>query len=121
MDALDNLNLTTCSIDMGFAPKDHDRAVHLLLSVAGAIRAKRGCRTCRVGMEAAEEGQVHYQEEWDSEDAFRRHVESAQFRPVFVAMEMCTEAPRVVIGMLSGQCGLEYLRLLRESGGAPAE
>jgi quinol monooxygenase YgiN len=121
MDSTYGVSLATCSIDMRFAPKDVDRAVQLLLSVTGHTQAKRGCRACRVGMEAAEKGLVHYREEWDSENAFQRHVQSEEFRRVLVAMDLCCEEPQIVIGNLSGHRGMEYLRQLREKEVTTAE
>ena len=117
MDSSDRLSLATCSIDMHFPSKDVDHAVQLLLSVRGNIQAKRGCRACDVGMEAAEPGLVHYHEEWESAEVFHRHVRSEEFRRVLIAVDLCSEEPRIVVGNLSGHSGMEYLGKLREEGG----
>ena len=109
--------LTTCSIDMRFGSKDLDHAVRLLLSVKESIQAKHGCRECRIGMDAADPGLVHYREEWESEEVFHRHVRSEEFRRVLIAMDLCCEEPRIVTGDLSGHIGMEYLRKLREEEG----
>jgi len=113
----DRLTLTACSIDMRFLPKDVDDAVRLLLSVKENIQAKRGCRACRVGMDASDTGLVHYLEEWESEDAFTHHVQSEEFRRVLIAVDLCSEEPRIVAGNLSGHVGMGYLRKLREEDG----
>ena len=114
MDSSDRLNLATCSIDMRFASKDVDHAVQLLLSVKGNIQAKRGCRACGVGKEADDAGLVHYREEWESAEAFHQHVRSEEFLRVLIAMDLCCEEPRIVVGNLSGHVGMAYLRDLRE-------
>ena len=114
MDSNDKLTLMTCVIDMRFDPKNVDRAVRLLLSVKGSIQRKHGCRACDVGMEAADVGLVHYREEWESEETFHRHVQSEEFRRVLIAVDMCCEEPRIVVGELSGQFGMKYLRKARE-------
>ena len=114
MDSSDRLNLATCSIDMRFASKDVDHAVQLLLSVKGNIQAKRGCRACGVGVEADDAGLVHYREEWESVEAFHQHVRSEEFLRVLIAMDLCCEEPRIVVGNLSGHIGMAYLRELRE-------
>ena len=111
------LSFATCSIDMRFDPKDVDHAIRMLLSVRGSIQAKRGCRACEVGMEASEPGLVHYREEWETEDVFHQHVQSEEFRRVLIALDLCCEAPRIVVGNLSGHSGMEYLRKLREEVG----
>jgi quinol monooxygenase YgiN len=114
MESNDTLRLATCSIDMRFASKDVDHAVQLLLSVQGNILTKRGCRACDVGIEAAEPGLVHYHEEWESGEAFHQHVQSEEFRRVLIAVDLCCEEPRIMVGNLSGHSGMEYLRKLRE-------
>ena len=117
MDPGNRLSFATCSIDMRFDPKDVDHAIRMLLSVRGSIQAKRGCRACEVGMEASEPGLVHYREEWESEDVFHQHVQSEEFRRVLIALDLCCEEPRIVVGNLSGHSGMEYLRKLLEEEG----
>lgn len=114
MDSNDRLTLVTCVIDMRFALKDVDRAVRLLLSIKGSIERKHGCRACDVGMEASDAGLVHYREEWESEKLFHRHVQSEEFRRVLIAVDMCCEEPRIMVGNLSGQIGMAYLLKVRE-------
>jgi quinol monooxygenase YgiN len=115
MESGDKLSLSTCSIHMRFKPKDVDNAVGLLLFVQGSIRAKRGCHACEVGMEAADPGLVHYREEWESGEAFLMHVQSEEFRRVLVALDMCCEEPRIVVGNLSGRSGMSPLLEMREN------
>ena len=126
MDSSERLSLATCSIDMRFSSidtrvpsKEVDRAVRLLLSVKGNIQAKRGCRACGVGVEADDAGLVHYREEWESAEAFRQHVRSEEFRRVLIAMDLCCEEPRIVVGNLSGHIGMAHLRTLREPDLSP--
>jgi len=114
VDTADSLSLATCSADMHFPVEDVDRAVRLLLSVKGDILTKRGCRSCDVSIEAADAGVVHYREEWESAETFHEHVRSEEFRRVLIAMDMSSEDPRIVVGNLSGHCGMAYLRELRE-------
>jgi quinol monooxygenase YgiN len=116
MNSADRLTLMTCSIDMRFAPKDADQAVLLLLSVKENIQSKHSCHDCRVGLDASDTGLVHYQEEWESNDAFHQHIQSEEFRRVLIAVDLCIEEPRIVIGNLSGKMGFAYLRELREEG-----
>jgi quinol monooxygenase YgiN len=115
MESSDGINFATCSIDMRFEPKDVDHAVRMLLSVRGSIQAKRGCRACEVGNEASEPGLIHYHEEWESEDVFRHHVRSEEFRRVLIALDLCCEEPRIVFGNLSGRTGMADLLKLREN------
>jgi len=116
MSSNDKVTFTTCSIRMHFASKDTDHAVRLLLSVRGNIQGKRGCRDCRVGMDADDAGLVHYVEEWDSAGDFHQHLQSEEFRRVLIALDLCCEEPRIVVGNLTGEIGMAYLRKLREEG-----
>ena len=45
--------------------------------------------------------------------AFRKHLRSEEFRRVLMAMDMCCEEPKVLVGNLSGGSGMDYLRELR--------
>jgi len=109
-------SLVTCSIDMRFAPNDVDQAVQLLLSVSGSIQAKRGCHACKVWIDAADGGVIHYSEEWESREAFHQNIRSEEFRRVLIAVDMGCEEPQIVVGNLSGQSGMAYLLQLRETG-----
>jgi quinol monooxygenase YgiN len=112
-------SLVTCSIDMRFTPQDVDDAVQLLLSVSGSIQAKRGCHACRVWIDAADAGVIHYSEEWESREAFHRNVRSEEFRRVLISVDMGCEEPQIVIGNLSGQGAMAYLLQLRENAIEP--
>jgi quinol monooxygenase YgiN len=114
MDSTGMLTLATCMFDMRFAPKDVDVAVRLLLSRRGSILAKGHCRGCNIWVDAADADLVRYCEEWDSQEAFQHHLRSEEFRRVLIALDMCIEEPRVVVGNLSAGIGMGYLRLLLE-------
>ena len=119
MDSGDRLTLAICSIEMRFDPKNVDHAIRLLLSVRGSIQAKRGCRVCEVGMEASDPGLVHYREEWETEDVFHQHVQSEEFRRVLIALDLCCEEPRIVVGNMSGRTGMADLLKLRKNVAIP--
>lgn len=105
--------VVTCAVTMHFSPGELERAVQVLRSVVGHVQTKAGCRACTVARDVAEDGWVHYFEEWESATPFHQHVRSEEFRSVLVAMDMCCEEPRAVVGTLSGHRGLEYLSKLR--------
>ena len=111
----DSLNLKMCSIIMHYSPEKLDAAAQLLFSVVGQIEVKQGCRSCRVGRCVGGDNCIDYQEMWDSEKAFRRHIRSEEFHRVLAAMDLCDEEPRVMIGSLTGNSGIEFLRKLRGS------
>jgi quinol monooxygenase YgiN len=103
----------TCLICMRFSPGDVARAIKMLHSSVGTTEAKRGCLTCSVARDTADENLVRYSEMWDSEPEFRRHVQSEEFRRVLTAMDMCCEEPQVLVGGRSGRDAMEYLQVLR--------
>ena len=67
-----------------------------------------------VSRDASDPCRIRYSETWTSGPPFRIHVRSEEFRPVLVALDMCSEEPVVTIGELAGRTGIEYLRELRE-------
>ncbi len=109
----DPLNLKTCSIIMHYSPDMVDAGVQLLSSVIGQIEVKPGCRSCWVGRSVGEESRIDYQELWDSEKAFLRHIRSEEFQRVLTAMDLCDEEPEIMIGTLQANCGIEFLSRLR--------
>lgn len=114
MDSDDRLTLTTCFIDMRFSPGEAEHATRLLLSIKGSIQAKHGCHACEVGIAAADASLIHYHEEWESGEAFHQHIQSEEFQRVLIAMDLCIEEPRILVGNLSGHCGMASLRKLLE-------
>jgi quinol monooxygenase YgiN len=106
--------VVTCSIEMRFLPNGVNDAVRLLVSAIEPTEATPACRKCSVARDAIEEGIVHYTEEWESEEAFQRHLQSEVFRRVLTAMDMCCEEPRVTVGKLTGRSGIAHLQELRE-------
>jgi quinol monooxygenase YgiN len=110
-----HLGLVACVIDMHFLPHNVEQAIQLLVSTIGSTEAKPECRECVVARDASDDLRIRYSEAWDSESAFRRHLQSSEFRRVLTAMDMCQEEPGVTIGSLSGRSGMAYLQELRET------
>lgn len=94
---------------MSFAPETREQAIRILTSSVGRIEAKQGCEECMVSRDALAEGHVRYSETWESESSFRKHVRSEEFRRVLLAMDMCSQEPRVAVGSVTGQEGLAQL------------
>ena len=111
----------TLVVDMCFAPEARDQAISVLTSGTGRTEAKRGCMECMVSQDALVEEHVRYSEKWESESFFRRHVRSEDFRRVLLAMDMCSQEPRVAVGSVTGQEGLAQLeKWLKETPGEEA-
>lgn len=103
----------TCSIDMRFLRSELAQGVQLLVSAVEPTEATPGCKKCSVARDAADDGVVHYNEAWDSDAAFQRHLHSEAFHRVLLAMDMCSEEPKVTVGDLRGRSGIAYLEELR--------
>jgi quinol monooxygenase YgiN len=106
-------NLTTCAIAMRFEAAQVVQAIRVLRSAIEPIRVKHGCRSCHIARDGDEEGVLRYTEEWSSEEAFRQHVQSAEFWPILIAMDLCSTEPQVRIGNLAVRGGLDLLLQLR--------
>ena len=115
MDNTQVMKLATCSIQMQFAAADLVRAIELIRSAMEPIRVKPGCRDCQISKDVEEAGTLRYNEEWTSAEAFRQHVQSEDFWPILIAMDLCSTEPQVRIGDLVMRGGLRFLLGLRES------
>lgn len=103
-------------VELHLQPEVLEQAVHLLVSGIECTEAVPGCCLCAVTQDVGGKAQrVFYREEWESEPAFVRHLQSEEFRRVLTVMDMCSSEPLVRIGDLSGRSGLDYLRELRGS------
>jgi quinol monooxygenase YgiN len=100
---------------MRFSAQQFPQALELLLSAAGPIKAKPGCRTCRVGSDLADSSVIHYLEEWDSEEAFYHNVNSADFWRVLLAMDLCSGEPEVAVGDATVTLGMDAMRRIRHA------
>ena len=107
------MTLAVCSIEMRFDAQTLPRALDLLRSAAGPTRVKRGCRSCHVSQDVMDENTVRYGEEWETLEAFRRHIRSDEFWPVLLAIDLGSQTPRVTVGSASPDQGVEILRALR--------
>lgn len=104
----------TCSIDLHLVPTDAGKGMLLLRSVVGYTRSLPGCLGCVTWCDASECEWLHYSETWTTEEAFRRHVQSARFRPVLMVLDMASEEPQVMVGKVYPTGGLSYLLSLCE-------
>jgi len=111
------IKVMTCSVILHLPLLEVDNALQLLQSVKARIQAKPGCLLCLVTRNANEDDCLYYNEKWESEAAFRRHVQSDEFQRVLIAMDLCREEPQIEVGELLGHSGIEYLRQLRETMG----
>jgi quinol monooxygenase YgiN len=111
----------TCSITMHLPLREVENALELLQSVRVRVQVKPGCLLSLVTRNANDADCLYYTEKWESEAAFRRHVQSDDFQRVLIAMDLCREEPQIVVGKLLGHSGIEYLRQLRETPGAKVQ
>jgi quinol monooxygenase YgiN len=114
MNTSPELRVMTCSITLHLPLREVDDALRLIQSARVRIQAKPGCMLCLLTRNANEEDCLYYTEKWESEAAFRRHVQSDEFQRVLIAMDLCREEPQIVVGELLGHSGIEYLRQLRD-------
>jgi quinol monooxygenase YgiN len=104
--------LLVLTFSMRFPTKRMDSALQLLLSEIQQIQAKHGCLSCTLSLDISEEGLIYYREEWVVENSFQKHIRSEEFHRILVAMDLCAEEPRIMIGSLKAQFGMEFLHQL---------
>jgi quinol monooxygenase YgiN len=109
----DRSNGPVYTFTMFFGRENLAAALQLLRTAVGPIRAKAGCRSCTVSQDVSDEAAVRYTEEWDSAESFRRHVNSNEFWPILMTLDLCCKPPEVRMGTCASSSAVELLRKLR--------
>ncbi len=86
-----------------------------LHSVASAIRPTPGCLRCAVCTDIDQGGTVRYVEDWDSEDALRRRLVSANFEPLSMLIEDVSRPPRIEFTLAGGYRRADFLDEVRHA------
>ena len=103
----------TCTIGMQFEASQVGPALELLRTAIPTIRRKRDCCSCYLVRDAENERTLRYIEEWTSAEAFNGHVQSDDFWPILLAIDLCATRPEVRIGEVAVRGGLDALLQLR--------
>ena len=89
--------------------------IDVLESVKVAIANLYDCLECSVAVEAGEDDQVCYMEQWRTREALDRHLRSPLYGRVLEAMELSRIPPEVTFFKVSKIGGLELVGRVRVS------
>jgi quinol monooxygenase YgiN len=97
-------------------PLGQTRALTIALhSVAEATRGTRGCDSCSVLTDIGNRGEVHYTEEWITEDDLRERLRSDTFDSLFTLIDDATPPPRIVFTLAQETRGFDFVEEVRAS------
>jgi len=94
-------------------PEKRVEILRILASVKGPVIALGACLDCHVCEEERGEGMILYLEQWNSWEAFMRHLRSELFGRILEAMELSREMPDVVFYDVSAVKGMDLLNAVR--------
>ena len=89
--------------------------IDVLESVKVVIANLPDCLECSVAVEAEEDGQVFYMEQWRTREALDRHLRSPLYSRVLEAIELSRTVPEIAFFEVSGVGGLELVEKARVS------
>lgn len=95
------------------APGMRVEILRILASVKGPVIAQGACLDCYVCEEERGEGIILYLEQWNSWEAFIRHLRSEPFGRILEAMELSREMPKVCFYEVSALKGMELIKAVR--------
>ena len=92
-----------------------EQLIHALRFLALPTSFESGCLGCRVSTDDTDESLVRYEEEWETEEALRRHVRSERFTQFLEVLESVPQAPRVQFDFVTKTRGLDYVEEVRRA------
>lgn len=99
-----------------FVPLGQTRAITMALySVAAETRSAPGCVSCSVSADFSNVGEVHYAEEWLTEDYLRLHLRSDTFSHLITLIDDATEPPHVEFMLPLETRGIDLVEEVRAS------
>ena len=101
--------MLTFRLHMEFTPQACDEAAAVLRSLAGPVRAERGCSATRVQRDTDDECTLTWVEEWLSVEDFERHLRAPAFRQILAVIELASGPPKVEIDDVNSRRGFEVI------------
>ncbi|MRR57277.1 MAG: antibiotic biosynthesis monooxygenase [Deltaproteobacteria bacterium] len=94
-------------------PEKRDEILQILCSIQEPVQAISSCLDCRVCQEERGEGMIVYLEQWQSWEAFMRHLRSETYAKILEAIELSREMPKVTFFEVSTIKGMDLLNAVR--------
>jgi quinol monooxygenase YgiN len=103
------------NIRMKIPPKKLSEALKILRLIAGQCKVYSGCLGCHIYEDLQEDNVLMFEEMWRSEEDLERHLRSAEYRNMFIVMEMSLKHPEVRFNTVSASTGIETIERARSS------
>ena len=81
------------------------------------FRVKTRCINCRVYQDIENPQALVFEDKWETQDALRSHIRSADYKIVLSLMEMSLQPPEVNIYSCITVSGIDYIGDIRASQG----
>lgn len=100
-------------LKMNPQPEKRQEVLDIIRSFRELLRVRQDCRACEVYEAEGGAGEILYLEQWRSEDALFRHLQSPLYMRILEAMELAVEAPEISFYGVSEITGMELIEKLR--------
>jgi quinol monooxygenase YgiN len=94
-------------------PDKRQAMIDILKNMEALTRGKPACKCCCVYEQLKDTKAILYLEQWQTREAFERHVQSSMYMRLLTAMELSSEAPEIQFVEASETMGLELVEGLR--------
>ena len=97
------------SLRVTTAPAQRHAVVALIEPLLAPTRVEPGCESCRLYADADDAGALTLVEEWSSQAALDRHLQSEARKSLIATMELSAQAPVVRFDTIARREGLEVI------------
>ena len=84
-----------------------------LLSMIERIRLEEGCLSCRLYQDTMGGKALMFEQIWATEESFKKHLRSDEFRNVLLVVEMVSEPPEIRFDRISSSTGISTVMEVR--------
>jgi quinol monooxygenase YgiN len=102
-------------LTMAVRPGDGERLANALAYLSDRTLVLRGCLSCRLSREIADEGTLDLEVRWASKDDLIRHLQSETYKQFLFLMELSAAPPTLQFFSVKEMQGLELVRIARSS------
>ncbi|MGL6111395.1 MAG: putative quinol monooxygenase [Rubrivivax sp.] len=97
------------SLRLTTSPAQRHALVALIEPLLAPTRVEPGCESCRLYADTDDAGALTLVEEWSSQAALDRHLQSEARKSLIAAMELSNQAPVVRFDTIARREGLEVM------------
>jgi quinol monooxygenase YgiN len=91
----------------------------ILLSMIERIRLEEGCLSCRLYQDTMGRKALLFEQIWATEESFKKHLRSDEFRNVLLVIEMASELPEIRFDRIADSTGISTIAKVRGESYGP--